>query len=135
MKTITDTILERIHALRDEGKTQDAIARHFNVPQQTIGLILTGKRKVENLTLYTVQKMFPQAVICLDGLPPSGNTANSTNGVAALTVQGNVVNNQAGPTTAAPMPEIPAEIIAAVIADKSMSPTEKAELLKTLLKK
>lgn len=121
--TIQDEILA---ALKDEyasGKTQKEIGEKHGLTQTDVQRLLSGDRKVDGLKLKTFLRMFPNASINLNG-----NTVNvrSDNGSTAFGVVAGDVNN---------VGQIPRELISAVLADKSLSIAERAQLLKELYKK
>lgn len=64
---ISRTILQAIRAEYNSGKKQVEIAEKYSMPQQIISRILRGERSVAGMRLETIEKMFPNAVIHLNG--------------------------------------------------------------------
>ena len=57
-------------ALLDEykaGKKQTELAKEHNISQQYINRLISGKRECGDITLKTLEKMFPNATLNLNG--------------------------------------------------------------------
>lgn len=121
---LSKTILEAIRKDYDAGKKQTEIAKDHNVAQQIISRLLSGKRSASGLTVETIEKMFPNATINLNG---DKVEVRNNRGTAFGIVHGNVT----GPFESG----IPGDVLKAIMADQKMSVTEKAQLVKELLKK
>ena len=65
------TISTQVHdALLDEyksGKKQTELAKEHNISQQYINRLISGKRECGDITLKTLEKMFPNATLNLNG--------------------------------------------------------------------
>lgn len=131
---ICDAIYSRIKREYESGITQEQIARKYNVDQQRINRVLSGKRKVSGFSLGIFEKMFPKAVIYLDGVPSTGNTEdqsvsiNENSGIANGIVKGNVTIQNGGNSG------IPSDLRDAILSDASMTAKDKAALLRELMK-
>lgn len=132
---ISDEIFARIQKDYDNGITQEQIAHKYNVDQQRINRVLSGKRKVSGFTIATLEKMFPHAVIYLDGVPPAKTqnedqsvSINDNSGIANGIVKGNVTI-QNGSSSG-----IPTDLRDAILSDASMTAKDKAALLRELMK-
>ena len=64
---IWDTIAETIKAEYDSGMTLTEIGKKHNVAHSVIQRLLSKKRSAEKSTLQTVQRMFPNATLHLNG--------------------------------------------------------------------
>lgn len=120
---VFEKILSELRAEYDKGRSYSDVANSRNVSYSYMRDILTGKQDVGKISLEYLLKMFPNASINLHG-----NTVNvrSDNGSTAFGVIAGDVNN---------VGQIPRELISAVLADKSLSIAERAQLLKELYKK
>jgi hypothetical protein len=68
--------------------TQEEIAKKHNVHQTQIQRILSGKRSASGFTVQTIDNMFPNAVIYLDGsvIADNSGTVNGMIGINNGTV-------------------------------------------------
>ena len=118
---IQKTILEALKAEYESGKTQEEIARKYNISQVIINRLLSGKRKVGGLTLNTVCKMFPRMSVNLNGgdcpVVIAKNNAMAVN--AANAHHNNFLSAQNDVTD---------KIISAVMASDRFDPAAKVEL-------
>jgi len=115
---LSETIVDILKNEYKSGKKQAEIAKKYNLDQQTVSRLLSGKRNAAGLTLETVQKMFPMATIHIEN--NSGTSVGVVNGEVHLNG-----GKESG---------IPADILRAIIADRSLSPAEKAQLIKEIMK-
>ena len=107
--------------LREEynkSKSQEEVGKKFNISQQIVGKILSGKQ--QGVNLQTLDKMFPDAKLDFTG-------ATIQNSGTAF-VNGNVENktNDSG---------IPPDVLKEIMSNKDLSAKEKAEIIKELSKK
>jgi transcriptional regulator with XRE-family HTH domain len=65
--TLYDTVKQAILKEYQDGLRQTGLAKKHHVSQQTISRLLSAKNNCSGLTLDVVQKMFPLAVLSLDG--------------------------------------------------------------------
>lgn len=121
---ISKTIYQIIREEYDSGKKQIEIARKFNVDQQIISRLLSGERSVSGMRLETIEKMFPNATIHFNG---DKVEIKDNNGTAYGIVHGDVKNVGANSG-------IPKDVLDAIINNKNLSPTEKAQMMKELMK-
>lgn len=91
---IYKTIMDYLQAEYDAGMTQDEMARKHNVTQCQIQRVISGKRTAAGFSVQTIDKMFPKAVIHLDGI--TQNITNSGNANFAQTVSGNIDQSRNG---------------------------------------
>lgn len=108
------------------GSTQVEMSRKFNCDQQTISRLLSGQRKFGGLTLDTVQKMFPRAIIYFNG---DKVEINNNSGTAAGIVHGNMTNISSQAESG-----VPADVLKLVM-ESNMTAREKGECLREILKK
>lgn len=80
---IHKTIIEYLRREYDSGMTQEEIAKKHNVHQTQIQRILSGKRSASGFTVQTIDNMFPNAVIYLDGSVVADNSG-TVNGVIGI---------------------------------------------------
>lgn len=89
MITIAEAIVKRLKERYAGGESQVELSRIFNVPQAYISSLISGQQKADNMRLISVQRMFPNATICLnDGnkeeyplprfQPPSTSSSKTT---------------------------------------------------------
>lgn len=109
-----------------DGMKQAEMARKFNCDQQTISRLLSGQRKFGGLTLDTVQKMFPRAIIYFNG---DKVEINNNSGTAAGIVHGNMTNISSQAESG-----VPADVLKLVM-ESNMTAREKGECLREILKK
>jgi len=120
---LADLVSEYIRTLCASGETQKQLAETLHLDQSTLNRIISGKRKVEFLTIGTFDKMFPQAQISLTGGPVTIGPAVTGD---RNTVTG--VNNFFSPSggAAAAPPEVTA------VLSSPLPPSEKAAILRAL---
>ena len=109
-----------------DGMKQAEMAIKYHSDQQTISRLLSGQRKFGGLTLDTVDRMFPRAIICFNGEKVE---INNNSGTAAGIVHGNM-------TTVSGQSEsgIPVDVFT-LIMNSNMTATEKGECIRAILKK
>lgn len=78
-------IFERLKQMHDSGKTYDEIARITDISRAMVSQILGGQRPIKNPSLDLFLKVFPRAVIHLDGV---NNNTNADHGGIATSVTG-----------------------------------------------
>lgn len=127
-------IYNKLKEMHNSGKTYDEIARITGVSRAMISQILGGQRKIKNPSLDLFLKVFPKAVIYLDGVPSIGNTEdqsvsiNENSGIANGIVKGNVTIQNGGNSG------IPSDLRDAILSDASMTAKDKAAILRELMK-
>lgn len=143
MQTIAETILQHIRNEYERGKTQAQIAQDLHVSQQTIQVLLAKHEPPMKITIGTIQRMFPKAVIYLDG-PPQGSENSSVHNedqsvtigenalVANGIVKGNVITKM---DSAGNCSGIPADVLSSIIGDSRLSALDKAIMIREILKK
>ncbi|MBS1371485.1 MAG: helix-turn-helix transcriptional regulator [Lentisphaeria bacterium] len=121
---LSKTIYQTIREEYDSGKKQIEIARKFNVDQQIISRILSGDRSVSGMRLETIEKMFPNATIHLNG---DKVNIKDNHGTAYGIIHGDVKNigSESG---------IPKDVLNAIMDNKNLSPSEKAQMVKELMR-
>lgn len=133
-------IVERLKEMHDSGKSYEEIARITGVSRTAVAEILAGKRHVKNPSLSMLLKVFPHAVIYLDGKPSTSSVSMQDQSVAIsgdTTIANGVVgknviiNDEKNNRSSG----IPSDIRDAIISDSTMPPQEKAQLLLALIKK
>lgn len=109
-----------------DGMKQAEMAIKYHSDQQTISRLLSGQRKFGGLTLDTVDRMFPRAIIYFNG---DKVEINNNSGTVAGIVHGNM-------TTVSGQSEsgIPADVFT-LIMNSNMTATEKGECIRAILKK
>ena len=109
-----------------DGMKQAEMAIKYHSDQQTISRLLSGQRKFGGLTLDTVDRMFPRAIIYFNG---DKVEINNNSGTAAGIVHGNM-------TTVSGQSEsgVPADVLKLVM-ESNMTAREKGECLREILKK
>jgi transcriptional regulator with XRE-family HTH domain len=85
---ISKKVTDYLRAEYDSGMTQQEIAEKHNIIQSHIQKILSGERRAGGITLQTLDKMFPQAEIYLDGNTQTINASGNAN--VAQTISGNI---------------------------------------------
>ena len=65
--TISTQIHDRLVEEYKSGKKQTELAKEHNISQQYINRLLSGQRSCEDITLKTLEKMFPFATLNLNG--------------------------------------------------------------------
>lgn len=66
MITVAEAIVKRLKERYAGGESQVELSRIFNVPQAYISSLISGQQKADNMRLISVQRMFPNATICLN---------------------------------------------------------------------
>ena len=117
---LADMVTEYIRQQYAAGKTQAKIAEELNVDNPTINRIISGKRKVELLTIGTFQKMFPHAAVDLRGAALIHAPQN----------RGNVVGINNGHMGANCL----SEIMDKILSTEELTAEEKIKFLKVLKK-
>jgi transcriptional regulator with XRE-family HTH domain len=127
-------IVEKLKEMHDSGKSYEEIARITGVSRTAVAEILAGKRHVKNPSLSMLLKVFPHAVIYLDGIPENTHneeqsvSINDNSGIANGIVKGNVTI-QNGSSSG-----IPTDLRDAILSDTTMTAKDKAALLRELMK-
>lgn len=69
--TISGQLLDYVRELYASGATQEDIAKKINLPQSSVARVLSGKKDVSLMTISTLEKAFPGAVLDLSGTAPA----------------------------------------------------------------
>lgn len=109
-----------------DGMKQSEMAIKYHSDQQTISRLLSGQRKFGGLTLDTVDRMFPRAIIYFNG---DKVEINNNSGTAAGIVHGNMTNISSQAESG-----VPADVLKLVM-ESNMTAREKGECLREILKK
>lgn len=83
--TLAETVKDAINKEHMSGMTQQQIADRHNVSRSYIQSLLTGRCPYEGITLDSLQKMFPHAILGLNRIITT--RVWSSNNVEASTVQ------------------------------------------------
>lgn len=78
-------ILEKLKEIHASGRSYDEISKLTGVSRTTVAEILAGKRHIKNPSISMLLKVFPRAVIHLDGV---NNNANADHGGIATSITG-----------------------------------------------
>lgn len=65
--TISGQFTEYIRQMYADGATQEDIAKKINLPQSSVARVLSGKKDVSLMSISTLEKAFPGAVLDLSG--------------------------------------------------------------------
>lgn len=65
--TLSKQLSDYIRQMYADGATQDDIAKKINLPQSSVARVLSGKKDVSLMTISTLEKAFPGAVLDLSG--------------------------------------------------------------------
>jgi transcriptional regulator with XRE-family HTH domain len=65
--SISTAVHDRLLDEYNSGKKQTELAKEHNISQQYICRLLSGKRECGDITLKTLEKMFPNATLNLNG--------------------------------------------------------------------
>ena len=88
MNNIEKQIFDYIHnAYRNEGATQEDIAKLLGVSQSHVCRIMSGKSNVGSLSIKVIEKLFPHATLNIDGSPSVkgfGNVVGNNNSDIAI---------------------------------------------------
>lgn len=124
---LKDQILDILKKEYEAGKTQNMIAKKYNLTQTDVQRLLSGKRSVDKLSLKVFMRMFPNASINLTGDIVSVSADNNSSAFGQ--VNGNI--SISGKTTSG----IPSDILKEIMSNKDLPASEKIELIKGLSKK
>lgn len=124
---LKDQILDILKKEYKAGKTQNMIAKKYNLTQTDVQRLLSGKRSVDKLSLKVFMRMFPNASINLTGDIVSVSADNNSSAFGQ--VNGNI--SISGKTTSG----IPSDILKEIMSNKDLPASEKIELIKGLSKK
>lgn len=115
---VSEQITKLLREEYNKSKSQEEVGKKFNISQQIVGKILSGKQ--QGVNLQTLDKMFPDAKLDFTG-------ATIQNSGTAF-VNGNVENktNDSG---------IPPDVLKEIMSNKDLSAKEKADLIRELSKK
>lgn len=69
--TISGQFADYIRQMYAEGATQEEIAKKINLPQSSVARVLSGKKDISLMTISTLEKAFPGAVLDLSGCAAS----------------------------------------------------------------
>ena len=127
---IQKTIIDYLQAEYDSGMTQEEIAQRHNLKQPQIQKILSGDRSAAGFNVQTIDKMFPKAVIHLDGV--TQNITNSGNANFAQTLSGNI--NQSRHGAASEDSGIIGKIMEKVLDHEEFNAEEKVKFMKFIKK-
>lgn len=116
-------ILDTINAEYQSGLSQEEIAARHHISQAHVQRIISGKANLDNLRLETLEKMFPDAVLYLNGDNVS---------IHADQNRGAVVGVNRGTIT--PDRDILSEIEKKILAADELSSDEKVKFLMVLKK-
>lgn len=86
---ISEEVTNRVRIDYDGGMTQDQIAKKYNVTQQRINHILSGKRLVSAFSIKVLETMFPRCRIDLDGNSYISSADHGGVSVQDISVSGN----------------------------------------------
>lgn len=117
---LAEQIMDYIRSLDDGRKTQGEIAKELHLAQSVINRILSGRKKIELLSIGTFQKMFPDAVTDLHG----------SSFINAPQNRGNVVGINNGHMVTDCLSDVMDKILSA----EELSDEEKVKVLKVLKK-
>ena len=117
---LAEQIKEYIKALNDGRKTQEELAKELHVAQSVVNRLLSGRKKVELLTISTFQKMFPDATVDLLGSAIINAPQN----------RGNVVGINNGHMG----PDCLSEVMDKILQTEELTAEEKIKVLKVLKK-
>ncbi len=124
---LKDQILDILKKEYKAGKTQNMIAKKYNLTQTDVQRLLSGKRSVDKLSLKVFMRMFPNASINLTGDIVSVSADNNSSAFGQ--VNGDI--SISGKTTSG----IPSDILKEIMSNKDLPASEKIELIKGLSKK
>ena len=105
---IAQTVFETLRQEYDSGMTQEEVAAKHHVRHSQMQPILSGKRSAGGLRIETLDRMFPNATINLNG---NGNST-ITQGASNVKVNTQSINNATAPGSAE---QARSRIIAALI--------------------
>ena len=121
---LKDQILDILKKEYKAGKTQNMIAKKYNLTQTDVQRLLSGKRSVDKLSLKVFMRMFPNASINLTGDVVSVSADNNSSAFGQ--VNGNINISDSSP-------EIKA-ITRGIMDTKDMSAGEKGRALAEFIK-
>ncbi len=76
MANISDQVYEWLRAQYDKGKTQVELAQKTGLHQGELCQILSGKKSVSGMRIETIQRIFPNATLNIDGAPTVSGVGN-----------------------------------------------------------
>lgn len=69
--TISGQFADYIRQMYAAGATQEEISKKINLPQSSVARVLSGKKDISLMTISTLEKAFPGAVLDLSGMAPA----------------------------------------------------------------
>lgn len=131
-------IRDRLCEMHNSGMSYDEISQKTNISKTTVGHVITGGRSIKNPTISLLLKVFPRCKIFLDGVTPSqpsmtdqsvviGDNTGIANGIVGGSNTVTVIGKGSS--------GIPDDLRRDIVNSTVLSPAEKVEMLKELMKK
>ena len=120
---ISDTIEKIIIDEYRNGASQIELANKYKIPQVSISKLLSGKKTFSGLSIGTIDRMFPNAVLHINGDKVNINASNNS---------GNVVGINHGAINA--NKDIAEKILSEIMASENLSAESKVEVFNIIKK-
>ena len=124
--------------MKDSGKSNSEIARELKIPASSVTNILTGYREIKNTSVEFLLKVFPRCKIFLDGVVPAVQSMSDQSvavGDNSMISTGIVGGNNTITVIGKGSSGIPDDLRRDIVNSTVLSPAEKVEMLKELMKK
>lgn len=131
-------IKDRLQSMKDAGKSNSEIARELKIPASAVTNILSGYREIKNTSVEFLLKVFPRCKIFLDGVVPAVQSMSDQSvavGDNSMISTGIVGGNNTITVIGKGSSGIPDDIRRDIVNSTVLSPSEKVEMLKELMKK